>query len=561
MSNELESLMPNTVIVKEQNYAEQIFTTITEINKENEIRRFCEDIFADILLDDKVEFTRSEDDDIDKEHISGKQFLETFLINLPVPFTIIQEVYYIDRSFRDTYYMYFSNQHFQVKRYSKRLSFFSGHYVEESFFSNDDLIRKEMEDNFIGSCVINPIISGSIGRTLINPQYAFSNLSASVYIRLSKFRLNIYGRKFYVDAFPYRMQDQETMCCAEITLLNMMEYYANQYIDYKFVSPTEIIDSEKRHNHERVLPSRGITYPVLTKVFSEFGFSPRLYNIAAMEHYSYSCASKEDELKRWLHYYVESGIPVAVNLSPAGLRGAGHSVICIGHGTCKAELKKSAYKKRWIPWEKRDKAHPLINSADFYEDYVIVDDNQPIYQLRNFNQLSMYPDMKVENLAIPLYKRMFMDAPNAYVVMRSLLNSEQYGINNWCESFLSPKEDVIIRIFMATSKGYKSFRVKKTNDIYLKKLYTLIPMPKFVWVCELYRVDDYDNLKAFGELVVDATSAPSRGHKSLIMMRYPNVIAYRHPSQNSVGFKDIIEFKDSEGLFEGYRKNLEMIEL
>lgn len=52
---------------------------------------------------------------------------------------------------------------------------------------------------------------------------------------------------------------------------------------------------------------------------------------------------------------------------------------------------------------------------------------------------------------------------------------------------------------------------------FLKQLYMLIPMPRFVWVCELYRIDDYDDLLAFGEVVIDATSAPNRGHRSLII--------------------------------------------
>ncbi len=548
------------------NYAEQIFTIINEENKDI-ISIFCEAIFSDSLLDEEISFEAGNNSEINeknivKEYIHGKEFLEDFLSRLPKPITVVQELYYIDRSFRDTYYMYFSNQHFQIKRYSKRLSFFRGEYSEQEFFCDEEKAKFDLENAFIGACVINPIVIGAIGRTLIAPKYAFSSVDLPVYMRLSRFELNIYGRTFYVDAFPYRMQDQETMCCAEITLLNMLEYYANSYNDYKLVVPNEIIDSEQKHNHERVLPARGVTYPVLTKVFSEFGFSPRLYNISAMESYCYSHFSQEDEIKRWLHYYIESGIPVAVNLAPVGFVGAGHSIVCIGHGAYNKNLKKVASKKRWISWADRENAHPIIDSADFYDSYVIVDDNQPIYQLRNFEQLSVYSDMRVENLAIPLYKRMFMDAPNAHAAIRSLLNSEQYGINKWAEDFLNHNENVVIRVFMASSSGYKDFRTSTIKDIYIKQLYALIPMPKFVWVCELYRENDYDDLMAFGEIVIDATSAPNKGHKSLIMMRYPNVIAYRHPMQNSVGFEDIVKLNDGNDniLFNGYRKNLTKIE-
>lgn len=549
-------------------YDEDPFVIIEESNEEKVILGLCNAIFAHHLSDEDGDVADSLNvtdelaslTDDNEAYISGKQFLAQFLKKLPKPITVVQEGYHIDRSFRDTYYMYFSNQHFQIKRYSRRLSFFKGAYDVEKYFdtSDDDAIGKELERDFIGCCVINPLVAGAIGRTLVNPLYALSNKENIAYMRLSDFAVHIYGRTFTVRAFPYRMQDEETMCCAEVTLLNLLEYYSNSYNDYKVVVPSEIIENEQKHSHERVLPARGITYPVLTKVLSEFGFSPRLYNISAIDSFKYSSVSREDELKRWLYYYIESGIPVAINLVPIGITGTGHSMVCIGHGEAKEELKTKAYKKRWLSWAERDTAHPLINSADFYDDYVVVDDNQPIYHVRNFKKLSLYSDMRIENLAVPLYKRMFLDAPNAFVTIRSLLHSKEFGINEWTNDFLQQGENVIIRMFMASSRSYKKFRMNTLKDTFVKQLYTLIPMPRFVWVCELYRIDDYDKLLAFGEVVIDATSAPNRGHRSLILMHYPKMIAYRNPDQTEVGFDEMAELMKDD-LFPGYRENLDKI--
>lgn len=541
-------------------YDEEPFVIIKE-GQNNIIEKLCNSIFAHHLSDngeavEQLEKVEEEAQLSDNEaYVSGKDFLKNFLISLPKPVTVVQEGYHIDRSFRDTYYMYFSNRHFQVKRYSRRLSFFLGKFGAEEYFDEDEKAYQVLQDAFIGGCVINPLVAGAIGRTLISPKYALKLNGEKAFLRLSTFDINIYGRRFKVEAFPYRMQDEETMCCAEVTLLNLLEYYANSYVDYKIVVPSEIISQEQKHSHERVLPARGITYPVLTKVLSEFGFSPRLYNVSAIDSYKYSSLSKEDELKRWLHYYIESGIPVAVNLVPIGISGTGHSMVCIGYGRTKKDLKRKAVKRKWITWRERKNAHPLINSADFYEDYVVVDDNEPIYHLRNFKKLSLYPDMRLENLAVPLYKRMFLDAPNAYSTIRSLLQSRDFGISGWADSFLLPREDVITRMFMASSRSFKAFRMSTLKGMDLKELYMLIPMPRFVWVCELYRVDDYDALQAFGEIVIDATSAPNRGHRSLILMHYPSVIAYRMPEQADVGF-DVMAELENHHLFPGYRKNL-----
>ncbi len=539
----------NNELVGELEYEEEIFTVITDNNYKEVIFDFCEIIFRNSIFE-------TVDTGSDVIH-SFMLDLSRLLEQLPRPYTIVQEFYHIDPSYRDTYYTYFSNQHFQVRRYSRRLSFFAEIMSEEDFFVQDEERQKRIAEHFMGACVINPLTTGVIGRTLINPLYVLNPTILPVYVRLSKFELNVYGKKFYVNAFPYRMQDEETMRCAEVSLLNLLEYYANSYHDYKSVVPSEILENEQKHSHERVLPSRGISYPILTKVLSEFGFSPRLYNLSSIDKYSLSQITQEDELKRCLHYYIESGIPVALNLLPVGNSGSGHSMVCIGHGSPNAALMKRAKRNKWISWENKEHCHPLINSADFYETYVVVDDNQPVYQVKPFRHLSMYPDMRVENIAVPLYKRMFLDASDAAAIVRSVLHHEQFGIDVWSDKFLLEREDVIIRLFMASSRSLKDFRSNTIKNVYAKEAYVIVPMPRFVWVCELYRESDYEELKAFGEIVIDATSAFGRGHSvcSLILMHYPKVIGIRYPEQTNPEIDEMVELEDDE-LFDGYQRNL-----
>lgn len=549
MEKQVEIYGDEKKIAEEPDYSEEILIIIKDEDYEEVISNFCESIFRDSLYE------------ASSEVVCGYMLdLSNLLKQLPRPFTIVQEFYHIDSSYRDTYYTYFSNQHFQVKRYSRRLSFFAQVIREKDFFAQDVDVQNQISDYFMGACVLNPLTAGVMGRTLINPKYVVNAQSLPIYVRLSRFELNIYGKKFFVDAFPYRMQDEETMRCAEVTLLNLLEYYANSYHDYRKVVPSEILENEQKHSHERVLPSRGISYPILTKVLSEFGFSPRLYNLSSIDKYCLSKTTQEDELKRSLHYYIESGIPVALNLLPTGNNGSGHSIVCIGHGKINKELVKKAKRNKWISWDNKEHCHPLINSADFYEDYVVVDDNQPIYQVRPFQQLSLYPDMRVENIAVPLYKRMFLDASDAAAIVRSILHHEQFGIDVWADEFLDHREDVVIRLFMASSRSLKCFRSETLKNFYARETYAIVPMPRFVWVCELYREKNYGDLKAFGEIIIDATSALGRGHSacSLILMHYPNVIGIRYPEQTNPEFDEMVELEE-DNLFEGYRKNLNKI--
>ena len=564
-------------------FAGSPFTVVEGTGGDEIIEGICESVFDRSLFGEGT-------DDFREEEISGREQLEAFLKKLDMPFTIVYEGYYIDRFFRDSFYMYFSNQHFPVNRYSQRLSFFNGRFDEKDYFSNGKGIEDRLQENFIGSCVINPLVTGTLGTSLISPYYAVDDAKRPVNMRLSRFKLHIYGKTLYVRAFPYRAQDGETMRCAEVALLNMLEYYANSYEDYRMVVPNEIIENERKSNHDRVLPSKGTTYPIMSKVLSELGFFPRLYSISAVDAFEFSSVSREDEFKRLLHYYVESGIPVAVNLSPIG-GGNGHSIVCIGHGKYNEDSGESrAEGKKWIPLKYYGNGRAIINSADYYDEYVVVDDNTPFYQVREFGQLSRYSGMAVDNIVVPLYKRMFMDAKDAYGVIQSLLSSEDFGIintkkndidtlgenavknfriNTWVGKVVGETEDVVIRLFMASSSGLKKSRTRLLRSNALKELYAIIPMPRFVWICELYRKEDYGKTKrAFGEIVIDATSAPRKGYGSLILIHYPAAVIYRIPQNTKRDFKRIIRFPEEfpkgdyskfEG-FEGYSENLEEIE-
>lgn len=517
---------------------------ITEKDKKEIVPEFCSAVFS--FLNESTE---------------EENELKDIMFSLPLPYTIINESYYIDKSYRDTFYGYFSNQHFIKHPFSRRLSFLFGTVTIDTFFNDDPEIQSQIETNFMGSCVINPLQNGAIGRTLFNPQYLFDTSIKPVYLRLSEYKLHILGKKFTVRAFPFRKQDQEAMSCAEVALLNIFEYYSNSYSDYRYVLPQEIIHSAQKHSHERVLPSQGLTPARISRTLYEFGFSPCLYDVSSMGNYS----DKQKELKRWIYYYIESGIPLIITLKPINSNRVGHAIVCIGHGRKKEELIKEAKRHKWIRWGSDDSFHPLINSADFYDEFVVIDDNSPVYQLRPFNALTKYEDMVVDSIAVPLYKRMFLGAPEAYDTIQSILANTKFSIDSMVSDFLNQGENIITRLFMASSHSLKQYRKNSLPIKYSKEVYVNIPMPKFVWVCELYRESDYnkDIPMAFGELVLDATSTRNRGAQSLILIRYPGITKYRDPLSESF-YNEVITISEERdapynGLFPGFTRNLEKI--
>jgi len=202
--------------------------------------------------------------------------------------------------------------------------------------------------------------------------------------------------------------------------------------------------------------------------------------------------------------------------------------------------------------------HPLINAADFYDDYVIMDDNASPYKFFNIYDEYAYNYMQITNIAVPLYKRMFLDAPNAADLIYQILQHESYGIMAWEKGYLTPEQPVIVRIFMASSRSFKRFRVSTLESLEERMLYSNLRLPRFVWVCELYTEQGFEENRAFAELVVDATASGSRGIMSVLLMHYPKVITIRNPEDNDPDFKKQFELSNVNE-FDGFNANLTII--
>lgn len=505
--------------------------------------------------------------------------LKRIMLSITPPYTVILEHYYVDKSFRDSYYRYFSSSHFNTDRSSRRLSFFRGLISEEELFDfnipcvsiqkvQEGFYKNKKKLIYYGSIVLNPVMTGAIGRTILDPRCL--NLQRTeespTYMRLSNFKTHLYGRTLKVNAFPYRMQDGETITCSEVTFLNLLDYYSNHYPDYRSALPGEVLDEEQRHSEQRVLPSKGMDYATMSKLMSNFGFFPRLYDISSLEApYVGSRVTEEIILKRWMYYYIESGIPVAVELGSSKSNEAGHSVVCIGHGAVDKQKIREAY----ILGHQSGENRIYLNSADFHDTYVVIDDNKPVYNIRHYEKLSLYDGYKVKALAVPLNRRMYLDAPDAESTVLTILDDEKLGLDKWIKKdYLKKDEAVVMRFFLASSHSLKSYRVRTLPNDDLKAFYAYIPMPRFVWVCELYKVKEYlnhkgtttDSLKAFGEIILDTTYVPTEEYspKSLILVHYIGCVAALYPEDIQMGFDKRLLI-DNDEPFPGFGNNLAKI--
>ncbi|MDE7200858.1 MAG: hypothetical protein K2O91_02900 [Lachnospiraceae bacterium] len=453
------------------------------------------------------------------QKIKSYRILFSFLSRISV-LTIVIEDKYVDRIYRDSFYMHFSCKHGDYSRFCKRLFLFWGDVFEDTekqMFS--ELDANDLQKRFIGTVVIRPLIEGKVGRSLINPYFILGK--ADTYLRYAKYSATIYGIRLRISAFPFSMQDGETTTCAEITILNLIDYFSRKYSEYKNILPSQIAEIVRENDFERTLPSRGLKYSLITKVFSEAGFYPRLYGKNAFSDMS--------QFKRVMHYYIESGIPVAVGAKVD--EKTKHSIICIGHGRLRHE---DIGRKIYAVFDTAAGSHIwLVDSSDLCSDYIVMDDGSAPYgecewkvkephDIKKPNKCMM-GSYEPEMLMVPLSKRMFLEAQDAYDICTSALASKKVGIRRFYPKVGTREDPVIIRIFMCSSRNYKQRRItnfsNRNKEVCIR--YQKLRLPKFIWVCEIYDKEGYINGRAKGELVIDATASPDYGEKSILLVHYP----------------------------------------
>ena len=442
------------------------------------------------------------------------------------PVTVVCENGYPDKSYRDTYYAHFARKFTGLERDCKRLAFFLGELDPALFYRYDQGSEAFLQDKFVGICVLKPIRYGEIGRTVLNPKKL---RLPKCYLRTAPFTFHVLGHTLTADAYPYSSQDTETMTCAEVSIWSILQYYGTRYSEYRTVLPSEIIRALEELSDERVIPSRGSEFAWMSSLFKKFGLSSRLYDQRAFG----AGADCEREFKKLFHYYVESGIPLAVGISG---RKKGetvrHSVVCIGHGSRRKPVKATD-----VNYMGNETVYPYIDSAFLYDDYVMMDDNRTPYQVEAMGKLSGWDESEMRTFAVPLNRYVFLEAGDVSVLINTILVDDYLGITNLIPEMrerVDQNNPLILRVFLAQSSSYRNFRAKCAACVPVAAFYSSIPLPEYVWVAEISTYASYQNRKIYGEIVIDATSGRNNYLDSLIMMRYLNHMGFRTPDEKSI---------------------------
>ena len=409
---------------------------------------------------------------------------------------LVAEFPYVDRVYRDSYYTYFSSKSRSYQKDCARISIF------ECAVTIDDLRNPariaELKNQYRGFIILRPTIPFIIGRNTISPKALKSN---NFRICATTIHSTVNSVKFDVDGFPHSSQDTETISCAETTVWSIMEYFGTKYPDYKPVSPSKITDVIGKITTERQIPSKGLNIEQMSFALKEFGFGTRIY----------SESSYRGDFKKLFSSYIESGIPLIVQIDNHGVGNIGHAVLCIGYEemTATPGLIDAIRDNQFAPSNAltalTSRSVKIYDWDDIEKSFVFIDDNRPPYQKASFDNPAIHytPNWhtcKIKSFVAPLHARVYLEA---FEAKKYVVNYLAFGYQP-----LASNSEVLIRLYLTSSRSYKDGLVlNDTFDSTIKKLILNLPMAKFIWVAELSDKTNIKNKKATGLMILDGTEA------------------------------------------------------
>ena len=217
-----------------------------------------------------------------------------------------------------------------------------------------------------------------------------------------------------------------------------MEYFGQRYADYVPVLPSDIIAALSSPAIERVVPSQGLAVNQISFALKQFGFGPRIYSREAF-------VGKEQDFRRILAWYVESGIPAIVALENAV---CGHVVVFVGHETISGVFETYLATQSPFPED------AIPDAGDLNKRYITIDDNCPPYQSCTFDAPTAYykdpafQDFKITAFVVPLYPRIYLEPLEAYPLVLGVLKNAMPAAGG--------NQQGVTRFFLTSSRSYKN---------------------------------------------------------------------------------------------------------
>lgn len=445
---------------------------------------------------------------------------------------------YIDRDYSADYLYFYARTFRAHERHCKRVHFFSDD-ISPLFrqpLSTDQLldISRFASKTYCGFCVIRPLPTASIGRTVLRARVRDGfNMEATVTCR-ADFHANLLGVAMQVPGTAFLQQDARVGACAQVAIWTGMRHMHARY-NYNWISVADITRlATPITSHEAVSIPAGsdfLTSERMIRGISESGYQPLCFRGSGID--------------RAILPYVESGIPVILGLNFGGTLG--HAVTVIGRVFAKQK-------------------NPTNNAIDYVPAYIVHDDQGGPYMWLPMNQhvSATFPspeDTIIRNMhggaielnvsdhavfAVALMStRVFSTAAAAehsawdrindtlhkMPSIRRGLAKQGLPVNARLLDELQAArstDQIVLRTYLTSAAGYRRHLARGRASDSLKDALLDLHFPHFTWVTEISTIGSYNQSspglrRIYGHTVLDATSTGKRGD-GLLMLHLPGLL-------------------------------------
>lgn len=134
---------------------------------------------------------------------------------------------------------------------------------------------------------------------------------------------------------------------------------------------------------------------------------------------------------------------------------------------------------------------------------------------------------QIKDFIVPLPEKVFLTAEDAQKAIEKVLNDshpqEAVGYKKCSPSLANEK--IVLRLFLTTTRAFKRKITKRgMGNSTVVNFYRQMPMPHFIWVCEIAIQDEYStNFKVRGEIIWDATRN-AKEPDGWLALHYPELL-------------------------------------
>ncbi len=450
---------------------------------------------------------------------------------------------YIDQDYSSDYSQFYARTFRTYERYCRRVHFFSHDITPllQRPLSTTRLRRLDeyAEQAYCGFCVIRPLSTAPIGRTVLQARVANGfDMEATVTCR-ADFEVHLLGTSLHVTGTSFLQQDTRVGACAQVAIWTGMRHMHARH-NYNWVSVADItrFASPPSQIEAVSLPNASdrLSTDAMIRAIAAAGYQPLIL--------------PGPDMASAILPYVESGIPVILGLNIDG--SVGHAVTVIGRVFAKQK-------------------NPTNSAIDYVPAYIVHDDQSGPYRKlpvdKHASATYSLDDQTIKRhsvsgpvelnvrchavLAIALMStRVFSTAAraehNAWSQVNDILNAlpnarralKQRGmpINEMLLDELQAAHSsgsIVLRTYLTSAAGYRRHLSRGSAGDDLKDALLDLHLPHFTWITEISTIDSYNQpspglRRIYGHTVLDATSTAERGN-DLLLLHLPGLLLTNDP--------------------------------